>query len=182
MMSGEKRGNIRDEELVRRRDDRRGERGGNGSHSASRRRLDRRPDRGRGLPGAAAGRDGPSGPEWHLAESHHRKLGHRGPRRRARTISGPARRVGRPARGAEHRGGRRAAVQAGGAGAAERKPRAAPGRRPVQPPHRGRSGSQVLRARRSAGDVHALPVPDRPDAGKDPDGLRVQQHFPLHPA
>ena len=103
-----------------------------------------------------AGTDHP-GPEWHLAESHHRKLGHRGPQRRAGTISGSPRHVGRPAGGAGHRGGRRAAVQAGGAGAAERKPRAASGRRPVQSSHRGRSGSQVLRARRSAGHVPCLP-------------------------
>ena len=41
---------------------------------------------------------------------------------------------------------------------------------------RSRSGAEMLSAGHPAGDVHALPVPDRPEHEQDPHGVRVHEH------
>ena len=117
---------------------------------------------GRSLQGAAHG-GRQAEPERHLADAQHRQLGPPGTCGASRT--GGRARCGRRRSGrARRRRGRRDSLPAGGGGAKEGELREPPDRRP---------GNQVLSARRAAGDLHALPVPNRADAERHPDGLRV---------
>ena len=65
----------------------------------------------------------------------------------------------------------------------ERDPVPAVGRRAaageLREPHGVRRAAQLLPARRAAHHVHAVPVPDQPDAGVDGHHVRVQPRLPL---